>query len=663
MIKVAAMPLPNAFLPWLIGALALALLLHSSYLSVGFWLVAGLFIAWRWLIGKGKLPYPKKYLKTMTVALVLLLLASQVDGFNLESASTFLLATSLLKLIELRTLRDGYIAVFLNFFVLATGFLFTQDILSALLALAVVLLLLVCLNLMHYSTDAPLKHRQLLLQASKLMLLSLPMMLVLYLLFPRFGPLWSWSLQSGQAKTGLSDTMAAADIAEISQSSELAFRASFADNQVPARQELYWRALVLDYYDGRQWSVKHRASITWQTQTEQRSSLNEYEIIQEPHDKNWLFALSNPLAIEARTGVTDDQRLVSRRPVHQRLRYQVGSVQTKKVIPLSSSEYRRYLQLPRETNPAAQSWAQQQAQDAPQQTADSIMQMFAQQEFYYTLKPQTYGRNEIDEFLFERRQGFCAHYAGAMVFLARAAGIPARVVTGYQGGEWNAQEHFLTVRQYDAHAWVELWFEDIGWQQYDPTAMVAADRILYGLEQAVANEGTFLQGQLSVHRFKQIGWINQLRNWSAQAEYAWQKWVLSYDHERQSNFLENVLKLKSYQQGLYILAGSFVLFFIIGSVVLWWRLRPAPSSALVQAWRQLQQQGMRLQLAVAAGESVSQYMQRCQQQWPSLQAQCTEIQQLADSALYQPQTARTATEQELILALRQLTRSMKKIKH
>lgn len=663
MSKIISMPLPNAVLPWLLLALSLSLLLHGGYLTLGFWSLAALFMLWRWLIGKGRLPYPKKRIKVVTVVIALLLLASQVRGFNLESAGGFLLVTSLLKLIELRTLRDGYIAIFLAFFVLATGFLFTQEMLSALLALLVVLLLLVCLNLMHYSSDARVSNKVLLQSAAKLMLLSLPMMLVLYLLFPRIGPLWSFTLQSGQAKTGLSDTMAAADIAEISQSAELAFRASFANNQLPARHELYWRALVLDYYDGRYWSARNRSSVHWYAGGEQQAATDEYEIIQEPHDKEWLFALANPVAAEPRTGVTDDQRLVSRRPVHQRLRYKVAKAAAEpEAIELNNRERRRYLQLPANHNPAAFAWSQQRRQQTPEQTAQEIMQMFAQQNFFYTLKPQTYGADEIDEFLFERRQGFCAHYAGAMTFLARAAGIPARVVTGYQGGEWNSQEHFLTVRQYDAHAWVELWFEGSGWQHFDPTTMVAEDRILYGLEQAVANEGTFLQGQLNVHRFKQISWVNQLRAWSAMAEFAWQKWVLSYDRERQNNFLQSVLKLKNYQQGLYIIALSFVAFFLSVSIWLWWRMRPKPSSALVQAWRRLQQQGQRLQLPGEPSESIDQYMQRCSARWPQYQTQCRQIQELADAILYQPQTAQAASEGELITAIKQLTRQLKKQK-
>ncbi|MFY9179675.1 MAG: DUF3488 and transglutaminase-like domain-containing protein, partial [Venatoribacter sp.] len=451
-------PLINAALPWLLLSQLAVLCLHISYMPISLWALIICFVAWRGLIVSGRLSHPNRWLKLLVVVLTLAVLALHIRGFNLESAGVFLISTSLLKVIELRTLRDGYILVFLNFFVLATGFLFNQSMLTALWGILVVALLLIALLRMHYSPNSRVANKELFNQVTKLMLWSLPMMLVLYFLFPRLGPLWSFSLQSEQAKTGLSSSMAVGDIAELSQSSELAFRASFTRGLPPNRQELYWRALVLDNFDGKQWSASgisdsrfgsFEQNVTWYSGHDSSAGV-EYEIIQEPTAKNWLFALDYPQAIEPRTGVTADYRLVARRPVFQRLRYKVRLVKPP-YASLTAQEQLRYLQLPSAGNPLAKAWGAELAELPAEQAAQAIMRNFSTQAFYYTLKPQRYGNNEVDEFLFERKQGFCAHYASAMAFVARAAGIPARVVTGYQGGEWNELENYLTVRQYDAH--------------------------------------------------------------------------------------------------------------------------------------------------------------------------------------------------------------------
>lgn len=663
-------PLPQRALPWLLLSQLGGLLLHTSYLPISLWVLVVLFMGWRWLVQLGRLPHPSRALKGLAVLFTVAVLVLNIRGFNLESAGTFLIATSLLKIIELRTLRDGYVLVFLNLFVLATGFLFNQDMLAAAWAIVLVNLLIVALISLHYSAQSRASSRELIGQAAKLMLLSLPMMLVLYLLFPRFGPLWSFTLQSDQAKTGLSNDMAVGDIAELSQSAELAFRASFIQEQLPSREQLYWRALVLDHYDGKRWTasigngsgqrVDWYSSAAHSPQELQHSAQSlQYEIIQEPTGKNWLFALDYPQAIEPRTGVTHDYRLVARRPVHQRLRYNVlSSPLENAIIPLSSWQERSYLQLPRQANQQARAWGEQLAKLAPEEAAQSIMQRFASDNFYYTLKPQRYGENEVDEFLFARQQGFCAHYAGAMVFVARSAGIPARVVTGYQGGEWNAKEHYLTVRQYDAHAWVELWFAERGWVRFDPTAMVSADRILFGLEQAVAEEGTFLAGQFNLSRFKRVSWLNQMRLWADNMEYVWQKWVLSYDNERQNSFLQDVLKLKDYQQGLYIIAASFVAFFLFASLVLWWRMRPTPLPPLLKAWHKLQILGEKRGVEINTGETLGNYMQRLAQHFPELKEGIDELTRWANKLLYQHDILSKEDELQLAKRLNQLRKHL-----
>ena len=670
-------PIPRTAVLWLLGSQLLSLWLHATHLPLWLWAVVAFVLGWRWLTHLGRVSYPDRRIKTLAViaASVAVFMAFE-RRLTLESASAFLIAASSLKLLEMKVRRDGYVVGYLSFFVLGTGFLFDQGILSGLFGILAVWCLTTALVTLHGQDSATSGQanslRRSSLQAGRLaggiLLVSLPMMLVLYLLFPRMGPLWSFTLQSGKAKSGLSEEMASGDIVDLSQSDELAFRVSFTNGQLPAREQLYWRALVLDYYDGRRWLRQSGApQVSWfnpaNPPAPAASHQLEYEIVQEATDKNWLFALTGVNAAEPGTGHTSDNRLVARRPVFQRQRYLARSDLQARFSPagLSAQEQQSSLQLPGDFNPQARAFARQlRRQHADdRQLLAALLQHFRDQPFYYTLQPPPMATDEVDDFLFNARRGFCAHYAGALVFVARAAGIPARVVTGYQGGEWNESEQYLTVRQFDAHAWAEVWLPGEGWVQTDPTAAVAPDRIQYGLEQAVAEEGSFLQEQLfSAHKLKGISWLNRLRLELDSLNYYWQRWVLSYDRQSQRGFLQNLLGLREYQQALYWLAGSFVAFFALASLWLWWRLRPQPPSPFMQAWQRLQQRGQRLGVVMAPGETAAHYCQRLAQACPAQRSLLLWLGQEVNSVLYQP-VADTARQRQ---RLRQLIRALHRVR-
>ena len=671
------MPIPRPAVVWLLGSQLLSLWLHTTHLPFWLWAVVAFVLGWRGLTHLGWVSYPDRRIKTLAVvaASVAVFMAFE-RRLTLESATAFLIAASSLKLLEMKVRRDGYVVGYLSFFVLGTGFLFDQGIFSALYGVLAVWGLTAALVTLHGQSQAgtgqhhDLRHssQQALRLAGGLLLVSLPLMLVLYLLFPRFGPLWSFTLQSGQAMTGLSDEMASGDIVDLSQSDELAFRVSFSRGALPPRQQLYWRALVLDYYDGRRWSRQSDAPpVNWFNRanppTAAASHELDYEIVQEATGKNWLFALSGVQAIEPGTGHTSDNRLVARRPLFQRQRYSARSDLQAHFSPtgLTAQQRQQNLQLPDDFNPQAREFARQlrrQYADDSQLLA-ALLQHFRDQSFYYTLQPPAMTTDEVDDFLFNARRGFCAHYAGALVFVARVAGIPARVVTGYQGGEWNAGEQYLTVRQFDAHAWAEVWLPGQGWVQTDPTAAVAPDRIQYGLEQAVAEEGSFLQEQIfSAHKLKGIGWLNQLRLELDSLNYYWQRWVLSYDRESQRGLLHNLLGLREYQQALYWLAGSFVAFFALASLWLWWRLRPRPASPFMRAWQRLQQRGQRLGVASEPGETAAHYCQRLAQVYPAQRSLLLWLGQEINRVLYQPAPAAALQRRRL----RQLIRAMHKVR-
>lgn len=666
--------IPRSALLWLLGSNVAALLPHSQHLPLWMWGLALFVLIWRGLTHLGRLSYPNRWAKAVAVVAASAAVIVAFDKtFTLESAAAFLIAACLLKLLEMRSRRDGYVVIFLGYFLLGTGFLFDQGLLTGLYGILTVWLLtsaLVALHQNSFTRDAGSvrRSRRAAKLAAGILLMSLPLMLVLYLLFPRLAPLWSIALQSGKAKTGLSAEMAPGDIAELSQSDELAFRVSFSDGQIPARDQLYWRALILDNYDGRRWQPSGVTSeVQWYPQSwqppAQAEGLIRYDIIQESTGEKWLFALRGVSAQEERTGMTMDDRLVARRPLHERKRYQALSWPSVSISEdgLAGLEQRQNLQLPRERNPQALAWAQQRRAEAGDDAAyiNGLLRHFREQDFYYTLKPPVMGSEEIDDFLFNQRRGFCAHYAGALVFLARAAGIPARVVSGYQGGEWNATDGYLTVRQYDAHAWTEVWLSGQGWIRVDPTAAVAPQRIEFGLERAVAEEGTFLQDNLlSPHRFKGVSWLNQLRLQMDSLNYYWQLWVLSYDGKRQKSFLNGWLGLEDYQQGLYVLGGSFGGFFLLASLIVWWRQRPAPLSPFMRSWQRLQDKGRKLGIEPQPGETAANYLQRlaqhCPQQKSLLLWLATEINRL----LYQPPPDPRSAQ----LQQRQLIRSLAKIR-
>ena len=662
--------LPRSALLWLLAALVLALLPHSTHLPWGFALLGVLVIGWRWQMHRGRLPYPGKVTKAIAVALACLGIAVAFrNQFSLESATAFFVTASLLKLLEMKARRDGYLVVFLSYFLLSVGFLFEQGLLQALYGIAVMwvitaaLVSLQLLNTGQQSFSIASRYSVGMLAA------ALPLMLVFYLFFPRMSPLWSMTLQSNKAITGLSGEMSPGDIASLSRSDELAFRVTYDDGIKPEREDLYWRGLVLDRFDGRTWRFsKNDRSVEWFPKVYQPASDNTearfYEIIQEPTAQHWLFTLKHGSALERHIGLTSTGLLVSRRPVHQRKRYKgVTDPYNPVLTSLNQFQRRHNLALPSDSNPRARSWAAEQFAQAegPGAFIQGVLRHFNQQDYYYTLNPPELGADDIDAFLFDTRQGFCAHYAGALVFMARSVGIPARVVAGYQGGEWNESEKYLTVRQFDAHAWTELWIDGQGWVRVDPTAAVAPERIEFGLEAALQEEQSFLQGNLlSPHRFRGISWLNSIRMELDTLNYLWHRWVLSYDRNRQKSVLGNLLNSTSYKDMLMWLAGGIVVLFLVMGVLLVWRRPAQTASPLLKQWLKLQQAAAPLNLQQNPGDTSRNWLKRLSDQVPELQSPLMAVADRMDKLLYlQPEMPESETS-SLIKEMKRLTRQVQR---
>jgi transglutaminase-like putative cysteine protease len=531
----------------------------NPWLTGYFFLLAG----WRLLALYQPAVLPGRFL------LLLLSLAGIINIFMHQhflfgkSAAIGLLTVMLgLKLMELKTQRDIYVTVLLSFFLLITHFLYNRSIaLTAYLGLVVVGLtaVLVAINHVHSTKGPQLPLRKALVMLGQ----SLPIMLVLFFLFPRLGgPLWSWGVNETSAVSGLSDTITPGSISELILSDAIAFRADF-DGELPPPQKRYWRGPVLWETDGQKWTTSLFTDPRPATYFPKGPAIS-YEIIMEPSQQKWLFALDLPVKPPPYSKMLHDFQIMARVPIKRSLRYNQSSHLDYTTGDISPEERQRGLQLP----PNISQRMRQLVADWGRATSDksdivnAALGHFNQQPFVYTLSPPLLGDNPADQFLFETRRGFCEHFATSFTLLMRIAGIPARVVTGYQGGEYNPHGGYLIVQQSDAHAWAEVWLEGPGWVRVDPTAAVAPQRVERSLDTRTLGEGTPAQFQL-LEPGPMASLLKQMR-WGLDAiNTSWNRWILGYSNKRQSELLSmlslDFLKGKALGIGMVVITSIIVL--------------------------------------------------------------------------------------------------------
>lgn len=595
-----------AGMAWLLAAQVLVMLPFMAYLPVWLMLVLLLCTGWRLRVLRGHWAQPSWFLKVGIMLLgVLALGVSGIDPLSLDTAASLLLLAFAFKALEVIHRRDAVVVVFTGYFLVAVQFLYSQSIGAALYGLLCMVFLTAALIA---AQEAPGKRiRDHLRLASLILVQCLPLMVVLYLFFPRLPPLWSVTLPTDQAVSGISDRMAPGDIARLSQSDAVAFRVSF-QGQRPPQSRLYWRGLTLNYFNGHSWhqfaqdlpldELKNILRVQLPARQDSWPVLS-YEVIYERTRQPWLFTLATVLDWEGQAMAGFDYRLMAEQPLMAPAVYSLYSdIDSPRRSPLNPALERLTLQLPSEQNPRSRALATRMRQETASDLAyvSRVMQLFASGDYSYTLRPPTIGqRDTIDRFLFESRRGFCSHYAGSFVYLMRAAGLPARVVLGYQGGEWNEGGGFLNVRQYDAHAWAEVWLEDRGWVRFDPTTMVSPERIEQNLQTAVENEGSFLEQQpfSPVH----LPWLDDLRKqWDA-VQYGWRRWVLGYDGPTQSQWLEKWLGEVSSTRVAFVFGGLFSLILLTWLVLLGYLRsedRRSPETRLYQRMcRKLEKRGLK----------------------------------------------------------------------
>lgn len=438
-----------------------------------------------------------------------------------------------LKLLEARDPRDALAAVLLALFLQVSLFLNTQALGIGAWALAASGLALAALVSLHHPGGAASQARL----AGLLLAQGLPFMVVLFILFPRVqGPLWGLPEDAYSAQTGLAETMSPGSISQLIQSGAIAFRASFRDEPPPPAQR-YWRGPVLDSFDGRTWRPGRERFIP-EPAYQPEGRAYPYQLTLEPHNKTWLLALDYPAPALANARYTADFRLLANQPVRSRQRFELTAYPTSRVGLQDDPELRKAaLRLPPTGNPRARALGQQLRAEHAAEAAilEAAAGHFRNAGLTYTLSPPVLASNPVDGFLFETRRGFCEHFASSFAFVLRAAGIPARVVTGYQGGEVNPVDQALVVRQSDAHAWTEAWLAGRGWVRLDPTALAAPARAEGGLAQALgAGEPLPFMLRTDLH------WLRTLRyRWEA-LNNSWDQWVLGYTQERQRDLLRHL---------------------------------------------------------------------------------------------------------------------------
>jgi transglutaminase-like putative cysteine protease len=570
---------------FLLAVITLAVLPQTFNLPL--WCVAltGIVLLWRgWLAIKAR-PLPNKWWRIALLALALIgTWTSHRTLLGRDAGVTLVIVLLALKTLELRARRDTFVIFFLSFFAMLTNFFFSQSLLTAFAMLLALLGLLTALVNAHMPVGRP-PLAQAARTAGWMALLGAPIMLVLFMLFPRLAPLWGTPNDAMAGRSGLSASMQVGSIARLALDDSIAARVKFDGDRIPARQDLYFRGPVLSRFDGREWTtqaLRERRALTASLRV--RGEPLAYEITMEPSHHPWLLTLDAARTVTDVPGLrvtqTPDLQWLADRPIGDLVRYRAESYTQFESGPLRRIDVQRNdVSLPRDTNPRTVAMAARLLADPALARADApalvayVLSMLRTGGYSYTLEPGLYGDNTADEFWFDRKEGFCEHIASAFVVLMRALDIPARIVTGYQGGELNAVDNFWVLRQSDAHAWAEVWEEGRGWVRVDPTASVAPGRV--GTFQRLAPQPGFLAGTINTWRPDLTQHLRAA--WEA-VNNSWNQHVLNYTQSRQLDLLKQLgFSAPSLQDLATVLAWLLVAVSLAGAGwTLWERRRHDP---------------------------------------------------------------------------------------
>ena len=591
---------------FMLGVIAWVVLPQVSHLPLWCSLLSGAVMLWRgWLAVTLRPLPPRWWLWGLLVLTVGATLFTHKTLLGRDAGLTLIMVLLALKTLELRARRDAFVVFFLSFFMMLSNFFFSQSLLTAGAMLIALLGLLTALVNAHLPVGRPP-----LLQSARIAgwmtLLGAPIMVVLFLLFPRMAPLWGVPSDAMSGRSGLSATMQVGTIASLALDDSIAMRIRF-EGTPPRQSELYFRGPVLSTFDGRSWQplrsglpARMRPLSNLQVQGEPVN----YQVTLEPNQRPWLLLLdatpNPPLLPGFEARMTAQLQWLVERPITDLLRYTARSYPEFSHGPLRPvAGLQDYLELPFGFNPRTLQLAAELRRD-PRYAADdgtkliaAVLERLRTGGYLYTLEPGVYGRDSADEFWFDRKEGFCEHIASSFVILLRALNLPARVVTGYQGGEQNPVDGFWTVRQSDAHAWTEVWLNGRGWVRVDPTAAVAPGRV-GSLQRLQAPRGAITEALLG--NVSPALALNLRAVWDA-VNNRWNQSVLNYTQRKQLNLLKNLgFASPTWEDLIYLLISIVVLASLGGAAwTLWERNRQDPwLRLLAQAAKRLQKAGVPL---------------------------------------------------------------------
>jgi transglutaminase-like putative cysteine protease len=532
----------------LVAIQALNILTLVTELSFWFIALSLVCLLWHISIHQQYIAKPSRIIKFFIAITGCILLGVSTNDMGVLIGMIHLLCLSyLLKPFELHKTSDLYQLIVLGLFILASSFIFNQSI-----YFSVFIIILVTLNiawwLCYFSYN---KNLFIQLRTSfKLLLQSFPLAIVLFVFFPKISPFWHVPMAKS-ATTGLSDNVSVGDISNLALSNELAFRVEFS-NERPNYSQMYWRALVLEDFDGKVWRriKKSKEDILNKEQLNKNLDFTKqplnYEVIAEPSYQRWLFSLDVPKLEHVKQNKIvyqlNDQTLFSRDKIAQPLAYKVTSyIDSATDIDLTGEDKHLNIATVESSSPRLVVLAKNLRREY-QDNHELIQQVllnFRQQNYRYTLSPPTLSNNSLDEFYFDTQAGFCEHYASSFTFLMRAVGIPARMVLGYLGGDYNSQGDYYSIYQRDAHAWSEVWLSGVGWVRIDPTAAVDPSRVEQGFSDQLLFEQESLSSGFYFDSYLSAVWLNKFKLQFEALDYQWTKLVINFSQEKQKNLLKS----------------------------------------------------------------------------------------------------------------------------
>ena len=619
---------------WTLMGMALAILPHASHLPAWTLVFAMVLGVWRFAAGRNRWRMPPPLLR-VTIAFLgfagVFMTYWTINGLDAGSALLIIMMTT--KLTETRSARDQTVLLLASYFLVLTSFLYTQSIWNLVYLGASVWIITTALWLVG-RTEGPVAPVEGLRASGRMLLQALPVMILLFVLFPRVpGPFWALPTGGGGV-TGLDDEMSPGQISDLSLSDAVAFRVRF-EGAAPPPEQRYWRGPVLHHFNGTTWRGEEPRPIGRQHRPKMSGDGMRYRVTLEPHRRMWLFALDMPGSWRRkRVNMSWDYQLVNHMPVHQLISYEVTSFpeyqtrdRRREILAMDSA-------LAGEHNPRTRELARALRAQAgsDRELIGRVLEMFREQQFFYTLQPGLLDRNSVDDFLFNTRKGFCEHFASAFTTLMRAAGIPARVVTGYQGGEYNRMGDYFIVRQSNAHAWSEVWLGESGWVRVDPTAAVAPERVQQGLAGALPNE-SLVAGRL----LRSSEFLNRLRMTWDWANNAWNEWVINFDADTQRKFMSWLgFKQAHWQALITILVVAGIAFMGLIAFHMSWEFRPRPGDAASSLYARFCRKLERVELVRHKSEAPSDFAMRVSRCHPDLTADVSGITRLYLKLRYEP---------------------------